>query len=745
MAMIGIMFIAFGYYYYKDIQDIDSVLNSVSGTLSVNKKSGFYNNGINIIINKSLDLPIGTKIYYTLNGDNPNYNSERYKNKIRLELDENGTKVYPLKASICYRGKCKNIINETYIVDKNIDARYNIDIISIVTDNTNLYDYNIGILVPGVTYDNNVANGATPNWDVPGNYNNRGSEWERESYVTIFNNSGKVLLEQDTCISVAGNTSVYNPIKSLKLRNSCNENYKKLKFNFYDSLVSSEESVVFEYNNIRLRAGSQDTKFGNIRSSLASRLSEESNFSGSSATNRAVVYINGNYYGIFDMQQTFTDGFIKRKYNLPDGNIAVIKRSERRTIENTGLGPYFKVDLNDPENRKKLESKVDMDEYLLYMAIEMLMNNTDFPQNNFGMWKYKGEEDKNNKYTDGRYRFLLYDVDLIYYSYPYAFYEGADEDTIIHVLDNVNRGSDSVFKYVLDSKYYRDKFVTIILDLFNTSFKTENVIKIVDEEYSKIQSETEKHFTEEEYSIVIDCMNRLKEKIASREGELSSIFNRYFYLNKKFDLNLEVTDGMEVTWNNMEIFANKKYSNSYYTNTDIELTVVPYIGWEFNYWVINDEKVYEPNVVINKDRIKNNTVNIKCVGKKNKLSFVISEISAKSDNDWMKFSNISDKDIELNDYYITDNIKNLHKYKLPKTVLKKNSDLYVNSYKNYYSVGDYISNFNLSEGETLYLVKGDTIIDTMYVPKMNKYESYGRYDNSSKLVYFNNYNNQRKK
>lgn len=36
------------------------------------------------------------------------------------------------------------------------------------------------------------------------------------------------------------------------------------------------------------------------------------------------------------------------------------------------------------------------------------------------------------------------------------------------------------------------------------------------------------------------------------------------------------------------------------------------------------------------------------------------------------------------------------------------------------------------------------IVDTLYVPNMNKYETYGRKNNSNQLVYFYNRNNERK-
>ena len=93
-----------------------------------------------------------------------------------------------------------------------------------------------------------------------------------------------------------------------------------------------------------------------------------------------------------------------------------------------------------------------MDNYLLYYAINILANNTDWPQNNFEIWKYDGPYIENNKYTDGRYRFLIYDTDLTYYSSKNEiFFDGCDKDTFVSLMENIYRSEDSTFSNVMKS------------------------------------------------------------------------------------------------------------------------------------------------------------------------------------------------------------------------------------------------------------------------------------------------------
>ena len=73
--------------------------------------------------------------------------------------------------------------------------------------------------------------------------------------------------------------------------------------------------------------------------------------------------------------------------------------------------------------------------------------------------------------------------------------------------------------------------------------------------------------------------------------------------------------------------------------------------------------------------------------------------------------------------------------------------LIINGNKNYYSIGDYISNFNLRKNESLYLYNNFTnmLKDSIKISRMSDIETYGKYLNSNTFVFYNNSNNIRKK
>ena len=724
------------YYSYKESKDMIKI-----NYVTFSKESGFYSESIDVKLQKNIDLPVGSELYYTLDGNDPTKDSNQYKGIIKLELVKDEIKVYPLKVIAYYKGQYSNILEKTYIVDENINVN-DINIISITSDEKNLYDYETGIMVPGITHDENVRKGALG--DIRGNYSNRADDWLRDSTTTIFDKNGKVLINQETKLGISGGSSaIYFTPKSLKIDARVFKDSKKLNFVFYDNNFYSNYSLINKYNSIRLRTGSQDMNESNIRSSIISRICEQSGYGGCSTTKRGIVFLNGKFYGLVDMQQIFSNSTIKNKYFLDDSNKIEKKGyKESNVLEALNIKEYFLSDLNIKENRKELEKRVDMDDYILYIAIQIIISNSDWPQNNYEMWKYTGKYNENNKYSDGKYRTLIYDLDETYY-YNHA----GNIDVLKAILNNEYKAKDSVIKNVLSSKYYCDKFVMTVQDLSNTSFNVEKVLSIVDEEVEKINNAYKKYYSEDKYNNWIENIELLKKGINEHAIDLKDDFKNYYGLEKTHTVNVKATEGIQINFSNQELYQNKEYNNSYYRDIDLRFKYKEYPGYKFEYWLVNGEKIYDEELVIESAKHRDcDEINIEAISKYQKKDnhLLISEIYSKGYSDWIKITNTGKEKINIKDYYLSDRDNKLKKYQLPSIVLKPKESIIINGNKNYYSIGDYICNFNMSQSEKIVLSKDNQIVDYVIVPRTSEIETYGRYDNSNTFKFFMNENNERK-
>ena len=164
----------------------------------------------------------------------------------------------------------------------------------------------------------------------------------------------------------------------------------------------------------------------------------------------AVVYLNGEYYGILELRENQNEDYIKRLYGVDDANVVVVKSEldTTRACENhtNGGGCRFcgswffyetdedaaaqkemqdwialckkacgAVNASEEEYRKVFEevsTKLDLQNAKEYLAAACYLCNTDWPHNNIRVWRYTGETVEGIAITDGKWRFATRDMDF---------------------------------------------------------------------------------------------------------------------------------------------------------------------------------------------------------------------------------------------------------------------------------------------------------------------------------------------
>ena len=171
-------------------------------TPSFSAESGFYDNGFAL----TLDVPQGTTVYYTTDGSDPTTESERYTGAITvkdmtsepnkysartdvtaytdiLAPDEGVLKAAVVRAiAVDSQGRSSSIVTKTYFIGSaNVERYRNMKVISLVTDPSNLFDYEKGIYVTGKVYEEGgTGMGNWGNWGNMGNMGNMGN-WGQQA------------------------------------------------------------------------------------------------------------------------------------------------------------------------------------------------------------------------------------------------------------------------------------------------------------------------------------------------------------------------------------------------------------------------------------------------------------------------------------------------------------------------------------------------------------------------------------
>ena len=767
LVFIVLFFVIIGYSIYRENDSVFSILAAQSkNAIYSNYETGLYSENLTVHLSKDGLLPIKAKIFYTTDGEDPDKYSKEYTGEILIECEET-EKIIPLKTVVYYKGKYSKVQEFTYIVCDNVSKRYNMPIISITTNRENLYDFDKGLFVPGSTYENSVREFDEEEYEanhlyqtvISGNYRERDSElWIRDAEMVLFDTDGSVTNESEIGLAISGGTSSAQYPKSLKLLGDYQDSLGQLELSFLDNRENAQFSIVDNYKSIRLRSGNQSGIGGNIRSTLISELANEANYDGCFKSKIVLVYLNGSFYGLMDMEQNYSNSFLKNKYNLEETQKAVaLKGSEENCFKVAGIDTLFEKNLNIEENQIRLEEKLDVENYLYYCAINFYVNNTDWPHNNYEMWCYTGEYDINNKYTDGRYRFLMYDLDMAYK--PESAGEWG-EDLLLRLLDENGKNGSTGFLKLMKVKKYRDMFLTIMANLKKSAFNVENISKQIDiiNNYMKKESDIQFHGTG-----WINDLNRESESIKSVSknviSRLDKDLEKEFHLDGKYKFVLKNSNGVTSKILNEVIYENEVYNNEYFKDSQFELVINVNPGYKMNNIIVNGSKVNliqssvdknEYLLTIDSKLIHNNEVLVNVSASRNQgANIIISEISAKDYNDWIKITNNGIEDINLENYYLSNDENNLLKYNLPSITLSIGESFIIDGKKNHFAVGDYICNFSISKYNTIFLVENNkrestkVIFDRVYVPKMQINESYGRVKNSNIWNFYKNSSKRR--
>ena len=350
-----------------------------------------------------------------------------------INTSNNFPRVVVVRAAIFADGKKHGRTQTyTYIIGTGIEdfaEHFGAMVVCITTDEKKLYGYEEGIMIKGATYDFTKTNNPQrdEDWWYPKNYNQRGRQWEREAHVAFFESDGTLVLSQNCGIRTAGGTSRNALIKSLKLiaRREYSEHTGTFDYEFFDDLRDHYGNRVKSFERLVLRNSVNDDGGSMIRDQLINDLGAYAGVD-HQAGRPCVVYLNGKYYSMMTLKQSLDNDNIETRYHINKDTLAIITiqsdffqfryRLESGTEEdfNAYIKDMRKLINTNYANKdiSEMEEIIDVDNFIKYMAFQIYIVNPDWPHNNVMAWKYTGPVNESVYGMDGKWRFVLRDLDF---------------------------------------------------------------------------------------------------------------------------------------------------------------------------------------------------------------------------------------------------------------------------------------------------------------------------------------------
>lgn len=441
--------------------------------------SGFYNNEFTLKLTYNPQYTVR----YTQNGDDPIHTSNKYNDGIKINSTASAggaaDKATVIRvAAFSGTTRVSEIVTATFFVAKNEQSFTkqfnNIAVVSISTDRKNLYG-STGIFT---------------------NYTEHGRDSERPAHVEFFDSDGTAGFSVDAGLRVYGGTSRALPQKSLKLvaRKEYDPENGKFKYAMLPDSLNQYGVPVDRFDSFVLRSGGNDSLFGRnrntlLRDALVHTLAGKMGNIAFQAYRPTIVYINGTYSGLYNLRDDTDNDYIEQHYNIPKDDVAIISYGHENGAWIYKIDEGTEEDLNNYKNMLSYITntnmaisgnyisackKLDMDNFMKYIAVNVFANNRDWPHNNVRAWMHGGQ-----------WRFVLKDVD-----YSWGIYDlpGRTENVVAEETahsENVLRGGageiSAAFASLMKNKTFKTQFLALVDSMVNDYFSTATAEALLDD------------------------------------------------------------------------------------------------------------------------------------------------------------------------------------------------------------------------------------------------------------------------
>ena len=394
-----------------------------------------------------LSAPDGYEIYYTTDGSVPDSSSERYRKPISIRknvnnwltekvipqiLIENYYQLYttPDIPDLCIVRAIAEapdrtpgpVVTKTFFPDKRVLEAYgDALVVSIVTDPENLLDYEKGIFVKGKLYDEFTESEEGKAiirqgeyWFIEGNYSQSGKASERPAAVEFFDRAFGTDVTIDCGIRIHGGMSRTNPRKGLRLYFREQYGCRYFPYDPFSDREKGGETQGPRRKVLVLRNGGNTANVLPMKDGWQQSLLEGMGFA-TQKTRAAVVYVNGEYWGVCALNDRYDDLYIEEEYGVK--NALVVKEGELQEGAEESMELYRELcafeekDLSDPMEWDTFCRCMDIESMAAFFAVHVYIGSPDVkPDSNIEMWR--SVETGDGPYEDGRWRYLLYDTEF---------------------------------------------------------------------------------------------------------------------------------------------------------------------------------------------------------------------------------------------------------------------------------------------------------------------------------------------
>ncbi|MGL4597572.1 MAG: CotH kinase family protein, partial [Bacteroidia bacterium] len=475
-------------------------------------------------------------------------------------------------------------------------------VISLVTDPDNLFDPDYGIYVLGNTADTTFN-------DIPFPNANFWQGWRRPADVTFFDKQHQQGFQTEASISIQGNWSKMFPQRGFYV--DADEDFGGDPVNY--KLFPDKPAT--SYHGFNIRNMGTDWNGAMMRDRCIQKIAQPATYLDVMDGFPCVVFINGIYWGVYEVREKQDKHFIENNSEVDDDNVDMLQfdgdiiEGDNQDFLNMAL--YIgNTDMSIAANYDTAMRMIDRENFCDYFITETYVANTDWLgqyTNNIKYWRMQTPE--------GKWRYILWDTDLSW---------GANGPFNADMLDNaihpaVNNPHSDMLRSLLDNPSFRNYFINRYADLMNTAYLPVNIEKSVRKIEAEMAPEMDRNFdlwgnANSSFAPLIlqwPCdTNQWGQQVDDmllftqlRLPFARTYVQTQFGLIQQVNLTLDVFPaGAGSIRLNTIVPDSLPWSGIYYDGAPVTMTVQPATGFRFLYWRANNVMLADnpnPSITIN--------------------------------------------------------------------------------------------------------------------------------------------------
>lgn len=593
----------------------------------------------------------GLKIYYTLDGSDPREsaafvlsggsltlrepeaatnglawirtNPAEMDNRLlaaawRPPLGEIGRAVVLRAVAVDAAGaRCSPETCGTYFLGARFAARA-LPVLSLIADPSDFFGFTSGIYVPGKAYADSPEGYGENKWGKPyANYfqSNAQREWERPAHAEWLEpGQSEATAALGLGVTPVGGGTCALPQKSLQLLARAAE----YGTNQIDGAFFPGEAAT-SYRRL-VASNSEDDWYGPESGGVATMM-KDAVFQQIArplevsvlASRPAVLYLNGEYWGLHNLRESYDKYYFSTRYGLDPENVDMLEQEEdpdaagQVAIANAGGDANADDDyralltwiaghpLSEDAHYRQVLGQLDVTNYTDYVIAETFFANAEWPLNNGSFWRCHTNQTAAVG-GDGRWRWVFDGLDR-------AGADGADAD-LFAVLAEEGISSVASPAFLINALWanggYRGYFVARYERLLNTVFAPERTAAVIAEGADAIAGEMESHFrrwgrpfTQAQWRQAVE--ESLVQYAAERHAVLWGQLSAAFSLGGSGVLSVRnlredgagghfAVDGVSLEAGTPGVASRASWSGRFFKGRLIEVRAVPDVGYVFDGW-----------------------------------------------------------------------------------------------------------------------------------------------------------------